>query len=142
MTWPEAPRSKRPLPSGTGAPSSVPIPRTETRRPAAAARVAAAIVASGSAPADLDEATLEQIAAQTGGAYFRAKNVEALAKVYREIDRLEPVVAEPRYIRPSRELFVWPLATSLFLTLAVALASIRPDGLFAAGWLGEGKVVR
>jgi Ca-activated chloride channel family protein len=92
--------------------------------------------------ADLDEATLEQIAAQTGGAYFRAKNVEALAKVYREIDRLEPVVAEPRYIRPSRELFVWPLATSLFLTLAVALASIRPDGLFAAGWLGEGKVVR
>ena len=92
--------------------------------------------------ADLDEETLEQIASATGGAYFRAKNVEALANVYREIDRLEPVVAEPRYIRPSRELFVWPLGTALVLSLALAMAALRPEGLLGPSRPMGGKVTR
>ncbi|MDQ3843340.1 MAG: VWA domain-containing protein [Bacteroidota bacterium] len=37
----------------------------------------------------LDEALLRQIAAQTGGLYFRAKDRESLQDIYRQIDRLE-----------------------------------------------------
>jgi Ca-activated chloride channel family protein len=33
--------------------------------------------------ADLDEDTLKAIAERTGGAYFRARDVEALARIYR-----------------------------------------------------------
>lgn len=37
----------------------------------------------------IDETELEQIAAMTGGKYFRAQDGEALREIYREIDRLE-----------------------------------------------------
>jgi len=76
--------------------------------------------------ADLDEATLEAIAEQTGGAYFRAKNVEGLASIYRRIDALEPATAEPLYLRPTRELFAWPLSVALALSLALATALTQP----------------
>lgn len=76
--------------------------------------------------ADLDERTLADIADRTGGAYFRAKNIEGLAGVYREIDRLEPAVAEPRYVRPTKELFDWPLGIALALSLAIGASEIRP----------------
>ncbi len=38
---------------------------------------------------ELDEKSLQQIAERTGGRYFHAENVDALAEVYREIDQLE-----------------------------------------------------
>jgi Ca-activated chloride channel family protein len=40
-------------------------------------------------PVEIDEAILTQVAALTGGRYFRAKDTQALAAIYREIDRLE-----------------------------------------------------
>jgi Ca-activated chloride channel family protein len=76
--------------------------------------------------ADLDEKTLAEIADLTGGQYFRAKNVEALADVYREIDRIEPVAGEPRHVRPERQLFAWPLGLAVALSLFIAGAELAP----------------
>jgi Ca-activated chloride channel family protein len=76
--------------------------------------------------ADLDEATLAKIADATGGRYFRAKNVEGLANVYRQIDGLEPATAEPLYVRPTRQLFQWPLGVALALTLGIGLLQVTP----------------
>jgi len=71
--------------------------------------------------ADLDEDTLEKIAATTGGRYFRARNPEELAKIYQEIDRLEPVEQESELYRPVRALYYLPLALALFLSFLMAL---------------------
>lgn len=78
--------------------------------------------------ADLDERALSEIADLTGGAYFRAKNVEGLANVYRQIDELEPAEAEPLYVRPTKDLFEWPLGVALTLSLGLGLAEVRPWG--------------
>ena len=75
---------------------------------------------------EIDEATLRDIAARTGGRYFRAADAEALAEVYAEIDRLERApIAEDRS-RQYDEWFAWPLAAALALA--------------AAGWLGRGTL--
>ena len=44
--------------------------------------------------ASIDEETLQAIADQTGGRYFRATSAEALEKIYAEIDRMERSEAE------------------------------------------------
>jgi Ca-activated chloride channel homolog len=92
--------------------------------------------------ADLDEKTLAEIADLTGGRYFRAKNVEALADVYREIDRIEPVAGEPRHVRPERQLFAWPLGLALALSLFLAGAELAPwSGLRWPKWIPSGTEV-
>jgi Ca-activated chloride channel family protein len=88
--------------------------------------------------ADLDEETLQAIADQTGGAYFRAKNVEGLANVYRQIDALEPMSAEPLYLRPTKELFPWPLGMALAMSLGLGLALSQPWHSLAAGRAASG----
>lgn len=70
---------------------------------------------------DLDEATLTAIANTTGGRYFRARNTEELAGIYAELDRMEPVEKDKQYFRPRRELFYWPLALALLLSVLIAL---------------------
>lgn len=65
--------------------------------------------------ADLDETTLRQIAEQTGGQYFRARDSKELESIYSIIDRLEPVEGESRFFRPHQPLFHWPLAAALML---------------------------
>lgn len=74
---------------------------------------------------ELDEKTLTAIAEMTGGAYFRAKDVDGFARIYRTIDELEPVVADQRTFRPVTPLFHWPLGTALALAV-LALLLARP----------------
>lgn len=69
--------------------------------------------------AELDEKTLNAIATQTGGRYFRARNSEELAKIYQEIDRLEPIAREQKVYRPTAELYPWPLGAALLLSMAL-----------------------
>ncbi len=70
---------------------------------------------------DLDEATLTQIAQTTGGLYFRATDLNGLAGIYHEIDKLEPVADDPLFMRPTVSLFYWPLGGALVLLALFAL---------------------
>ena len=65
--------------------------------------------------ADLDEATLQQIASATSGRYFRARDTAELDEIYQLLDRLEPVAQEAATYRPVRSLFHVPLAASWLL---------------------------
>ena len=73
--------------------------------------------------ADLDEAMLRRMAEATGGRYFRARNSDELADVYRAIDQLEPVADTKESLRPVDELYWMPLAAALG---ASALAFLVP----------------
>ena len=76
--------------------------------------------------ADLDEDTLRAIAERTGGAYFRARDAEALVRIYEQLDELEPVQSDQETIRPVDELFHWPLAVAFVLAIAAVLVAMRP----------------
>ena len=71
--------------------------------------------------ADLDETTLQAIAEQTGGQYFRARNPEQLAQIYATLDQLEPVSQDAETFRPTRALFYWPLGATLLLSCLLLL---------------------
>ena len=68
----------------------------------------------------LDEETLTQIAALTGGRYFRARNTREMQEIYDEINRLEPSEIDGTQQRPMTELYIWPLATALLLSALIA----------------------
>lgn len=64
-------------------------------------------------PVKIDEALLTEIATNTGGRYFRAKDAQALQSIYEQIDALERSIVEARaYIRYT-ERFRWPLLLGL-----------------------------
>ncbi|MGH8149620.1 MAG: vWA domain-containing protein [Steroidobacteraceae bacterium] len=69
---------------------------------------------------DLDVKLLRAIAKTTGGEFFRATDTSALAAIYRQIDRLAPAPGRKRWLRPSSEWFVWPLALALLLSIPAA----------------------
>lgn len=71
--------------------------------------------------AEIDEKSLQDIARMTGGRYFRAKNTAELARIYKDIDALEPVKNDDIFIRPVRELFYYPLAGAFGLSVLGAL---------------------
>jgi len=84
--------------------------------------------------ADLDEDTLKAIAERTGGAYFRARDAEALARIYEQLDELEPVESDQEAIRPVDELFFWPLSAAFLLALLASVLAMLPG-------LGRGAAV-
>jgi Ca-activated chloride channel family protein len=88
---------------------------------------------------DLDENTLRHLAQSTGGLYLRAKNTEALANVYRELDRLEPASTDTELFRPRTELFIWPLSLALALSVLMAVSLLVSNG-FSVGtrWMAKG----
>ena len=75
---------------------------------------------------DLDEDLLRHIAQTTGGKFFRARDPEAMAAIYEEINRLEPVPEEKTY-RPQKSLFHWPLGLALLLALLTGVLQRRAD---------------
>ncbi len=74
--------------------------------------------------ADLDEATLTEIAEVTGGRYFRARDTAGLQDIYRLVDELEPVEEPEAGFRPVRSLFHIPLAAASALALLMCIASL------------------
>ncbi len=72
---------------------------------------------------DLDEDSLKSIAQKTGGRYFRASNVKSLAEIYGLLDKIEPVSRDEQSWRPVKELYGWPLAGALVLSVLIALFS-------------------
>ncbi len=79
--------------------------------------------------ADLDEVTLTEIAALTGGKYYRARDPKELVEIYNTISTLEPVDQDEEIFRPQSSVLHWPLAAALLmmLILAVAQAEFRGD---------------
>jgi Ca-activated chloride channel family protein len=89
----------------------------------------------------LDEATLSALSEQTGGRYFRARDVRELQGIYAALDELEPVESDEQTFRPVGELFAWPLALSLLLSAVIAAGRL---GLFAraSGWWPAARATR
>jgi Ca-activated chloride channel family protein len=75
--------------------------------------------------ADLDEGLLQEIAARTGGRYFRARATQELEQIYQLLNALEPITVDEEVYRPVRELYPWPLGAALVLSALLALA--RPS---------------
>ncbi len=69
--------------------------------------------------ADLDEALLQEIAAQTGGQYFRAYNSDELEHIYTILDKIEPIMQEAETLRPTKALYFWPLGVALILAIII-----------------------
>ena len=76
--------------------------------------------------ADLDEETLRAIAERTGGAYFRARDAQALAEIYLMLDKLEPVESDVEAVRPVAELFYWPMGLGYLFAIIATMFSLRP----------------
>ena len=74
--------------------------------------------------ADLDEATLTEIARSTGGDYFRARDRGELELIYQLLDELEPVDQDAETFRPTMALFFWPLGLALACSFLAALLKI------------------
>lgn len=68
---------------------------------------------------DLDVSTLNAIAQQTGGKFFRAADADQLADAYRAIDALEPLARGNALLRPREERYPYPLAAALLLGCAL-----------------------
>lgn len=65
----------------------------------------------------LDEKTLQTIASETGGSYFRASNTEQLQSIYEQIDKLEKTEVEVKEYTEYEELFHFFLIPGLLLLL-------------------------
>jgi len=71
---------------------------------------------------NIDEKLLTQIATETGGRYYRAKDNESLKSIYSEIDQLEKSKIEVSSIRRyTEQYFPFALAASIFLFLELLL---------------------
>jgi len=74
----------------------------------------------------LDEKTLENIATTTGGGYFHANDREELEEIYAHLDEINPRQVETQSYRPLTELYAWPLAAAMLLSLLyITLMEIR-----------------
>ncbi|MEO0311917.1 MAG: hypothetical protein RIQ89_1574 [Bacteroidota bacterium] len=73
-------------------------------------------------PVDIDEGVLKQIAADTGGKYFRATNATKLKEVYAEIDKLEKTkVNIKEYSNKNEEFLPFALLAIALVVLAFIL---------------------
>lgn len=66
---------------------------------------------------DLDEATLQEIANVSDGAYFRVRDSESLAAAISRIEQLEPSLRSGPASRKAQPLYYWPLAAALLISL-------------------------
>lgn len=66
---------------------------------------------------ELDEESLKAVAENTKGQYFHADDREQLETIYTEIDKMGTREIESESYRPRRDLFHWPLAAFLLLSM-------------------------
>lgn len=70
---------------------------------------------------EIDEKTLERIARETGGEYFRAQDSRGLREIFKQIDRLEKTEITVERHTHYDEHFFWPAWAAVILLLAEAL---------------------
>jgi Ca-activated chloride channel family protein len=75
---------------------------------------------------DVDEKTLQIIAAETGGTFYRATDTDSLEKIYDQINRLEKTAQSVQKFEHSEELYSWALIPSVaILVLGLLLQHTR-----------------
>jgi Ca-activated chloride channel homolog len=78
------------------------------------------------AKVDVDEATLQAVADETGGKFYRATDTDSLKNIYEEINRFEKTAQTVQKFERLEELYPWALIPSLaVLGLAVLLQQTR-----------------
>lgn len=73
-----------------------------------------------SMPVEIDEATLQAIADETGGKYFRATDEESLSTIYAEIDKLEKRKMEDNHYGAEPPVTILPFVLWAILALLAA----------------------
>jgi Ca-activated chloride channel homolog len=75
---------------------------------------------------DVDEKTLQAVAGQTGGTFYRATDTDSLQKIYEQINRLEKTALTVQKFEHYDELYSWALIPAIaFLGLGVGLRHTR-----------------
>lgn len=64
-------------------------------------------------PVQIDEALLGEIASGTGGRYFRARDAEALRRIYEQIDAMERAPMRESRMARFNDWYAWPLGVAL-----------------------------
>lgn len=79
---------------------------------------------------ELDESMLSQLASETGGQYFRARDIDSLAQIYQLLDDLQPVEGEARKMRPQTSLYKYPLGIAVALVLLMITVQLMQRYIF------------
>ncbi len=75
---------------------------------------------------DVDEKTLQAVATETGGLFYRATDTDSLQKIYEQINHYETSAQAVQKFEHVEELYRWPLFPSLgLLGLGVILQQTR-----------------
>jgi Ca-activated chloride channel homolog len=75
---------------------------------------------------NIDEATLKAVAEQTGGAYFRARDLAGLQKIYATIDKLEKTTVKMKTFADYNDLYIYLLLPAFgLLALWMILVNTR-----------------
>jgi Ca-activated chloride channel family protein len=78
------------------------------------------------AKVDVDERTLQAVAQETGGKFYRATDTDSLQKIYEEINRFEKTAQTVQKFERTEELYPWALVPSLaLLGLSLTLQQTR-----------------
>ena len=72
---------------------------------------------------EIDEETLKEIAKETGGEYFRAKDQDMLSEIYAQIDSMERTEIEVKSYTKYKELFGWFLIPALIIAMGTETLS-------------------
>jgi len=67
------------------------------------------------AKVDVDEKTLQAVAAETGGMFYRATDTDSLQKIYEQINALEKTAQSAQRFEHTEELFRWALFPAVAL---------------------------
>ena len=75
---------------------------------------------------DVDEKTLQAVAGETGGQFYRATDTDSLRKIYDQINRFETSAQTVQRFERFEELYPWPLYPALaILGLTLLLQQTR-----------------
>jgi Ca-activated chloride channel family protein len=78
------------------------------------------------AKVDVDEKTLQAVADETGGKFYRATDTDSLQKIYEQINRFEKSAQTVQKFERTEELYPWALIPSLaILGLSLTLQHTR-----------------
>jgi Ca-activated chloride channel family protein len=78
------------------------------------------------AKVDVDEKTLQTVADETGGKFYRATDTDSLQEIYRQINRFEKTAQTVHKFEHTEELYPWALIPALgILGLSLLLQQTR-----------------